>query len=337
MMLLNFAGTLPVAATDVAMKWDSLYIFLVWLSVFFFILVVGGMLYFSYKYRASERPKPKYIHGHVPLEIVWTIVPTILLLVIFAWGYVVYKAQITAPTDAMEVRVIAKQWLWQFQYEDGRSTIGELFVPVNKPVKLIMTSTDVLHSLFIPNFRIKQDVVPGMYTTVWFETSVPGRHQIFCTEYCGTAHSGMLAEAKVLTPEQWTQWMNDVKPGPMEYIGIQSSMAKVDAADMKKEGSFAGGTLADQGKELLSSKGCIACHQDGGTSKLAPMLKGIYGTEEEMVDGSKVKVDDNYIRESIENPNAKVIKGYNPIMPSFKGILKAEEINAIISYTKGGK
>jgi cytochrome c oxidase subunit 2 len=179
----------PMDGSDVAVLWDHLYGFLVGLSVFFFILVVGGMLYFVWKYRDKPGAKAKYIVDNHKLEIIWTIIPTILLLVIFAWGYSVYKSMIDAPSGAMEVRVVGKQWLWQFQYDDGRMSVGELIVPVNKPVKLIMSSEDVLHSFFVPNFRIKQDVVPGIYTTAWFEAKVTGVHHIFCTEYCGAPSS----------------------------------------------------------------------------------------------------------------------------------------------------
>lgn len=197
---------LPLQATDIAVKWDQLYMFLVWISVFFFVLVVGGMLYFVYKYKQRPGLKAKYITGNVPLEVVWTAVPLVLLMVIFGWGYYVYNEMTRAPSNAYEIRVVGKQWLWQFQYEDGRTTVNELYVPVNKPVKLLMTSTDVLHSFFIPNFRVKQDVVPGMFTTVWFEATISGKHQIYCTEYCGTSHSLMLAKAIVLEPGQWEDW-----------------------------------------------------------------------------------------------------------------------------------
>lgn len=203
------AGTsshLPLQGSDIAESWDKLYLFLVWLSVFFFILVCGLMLYFVIKYRNRPGLKAKYITGNVPIEIVWTAIPLILLMVIFGWGYIVYRDMTHAPVGAYDVKVVGKQWLWQFQYEDGRTTINELYVPIATPIKLTMTSTDVLHSFFIPNFRVKSDIVPGMYTSVWFEANVPGKHQVFCTEYCGASHSLMLAKINVLTKEQWEQW-----------------------------------------------------------------------------------------------------------------------------------
>ena len=213
------SGHLPLQGSEVAVKWDALYMFLVWLSVFFFILVVGGMMYFVFKYKQRPGLKAKYITGNVPIEIVWTAVPFVLLMVIFGWGYYVYTEMTRIPQDAYEIRVVGKQWLWQFQYDDGRTTTNELYVPVNKPVKLLMTSTDVLHSFFVPNFRVKSDVVPGMFTTVWFEANVPGKHQIFCTEYCGTSHSLMLAKVLALEPAQWEAWKAGKKIGDIPEAG----------------------------------------------------------------------------------------------------------------------
>lgn len=334
-----FNGTqiagLPIQATDVAAKWDSLYLFLLGLSAFFFVIVVGGMLVFAYKYRQSASPKSKYIVDNHFLEAFWTVIPTVLLMVIFAWGWSVYKSMVQAPSDAYEVRVIAKQWLWQFQYDDGRTTIGELYVPVNKPVKLVMTSDDVIHSFFVPNFRIKQDVVPGMYTSVWFEANIPGQHQVFCTEYCGTSHSGMLAKIFALDEVQWKAFKKGEKITGLPNVGV-GGMAMPVSESAKLE-SKALSPLALQGKTLMQAKGCVACHSDDGTIKVGPSMKGIYGHDVELVDGTKVKVDDNYLRESMENPAAKVVKGFSPVMPTFKGLLKEEDLNAIITYIKSLK
>ena len=318
------AGGLPMQGSDVAVMWDHLYNFLLWLSVFFFILVVGGMIYFAVAYRASSGAKPRYITGDHTIEIVWTIVPTILLMVIFAWGWNVYKAMITPPIDAMEIRVIGKQWLWQFQYDDGRSTIGELYVPAGKPIKLIMSSEDVIHSFFIPDFRVKQDVVPGMYSSVWFESKVPGKHQVYCAEYCGASHSLMLAKVYALSPEDWTAWKKGktiAKAGEPAASPASAQLA----------------SLPEQGKKLVAAKGCIACHSDDGTTKIGPTYKGLYMSDVELADGSKVKADDNYIRESIVKPQAKIVKGFNPIMPTFQGLVTETEMNSIIAYIKSLK
>lgn len=327
---------LPLQGTDVAVAWDSLYWFLFWLSVFFFVLVIGGMLYFVFAYKAKEGRKPKYIVDHHALEAFWTIVPTILLLAIFAWGWNVYKKMVQPPTDAMEVRVIGKQWLWTFQYEDGRTEASKLVVPLGKPVKLLMSSQDVIHSFFIPNFRVKQDVVPGMYTTVWFEPKVAGEHQVFCTEYCGTSHSGMLAKVEVLEPAQYELW----KAGkPYQLTGVKTpSSDLLAAASAHERAESAHLPLAEQGAKLVQSKGCVACHSTDGTSKIGPSYKGIFGKEVELADGSKAMVDENYIRESIEKPQAKIVKGFNPVMPPYtKEMIGEEDLNAIVAYIKSLK
>jgi cytochrome c oxidase subunit 2 len=329
-----FNGDLPLQATDVAARWDNLYNFLVWLSVFFCVLVVGGMVYFAFKYKARPGVKPKYITGNHLLEAVWIVIPTVLLMVIFGWGYSVYQSMTQAPLDAYEVRVIGKQWLWQFQYDNGRTTIGELYVPMNRPVKLIMTSEDVLHSFFIPNFRVKQDVVPGMYTSVWFEAKMPGKHQVFCTEYCGTSHSGMLAQVIALDDKQWADWNAGKKLGAIPVAGRELT-------DAERAAAASGGDkmvpLAEQGKALFTTKTCVTCHSVDGSPKVGPTLKGVFGSKVELADGSTVTADENYIRESIEKPNAKVVKGSQPVMPTFQGLINETELNALIAYIKSLK
>lgn len=326
-----FNGDLPYQATEAAARWDSLYNFLFWLSVFFFILVVGGMIVFAIRYKASSGAKPKYITGSHILEAIFITIPTVLLLVIFGWGYSVYRSMTQTPSNAMEIKVIGKQWLWQFQYEDGKTTIGEVFVPIHKPVKFIMTSDDVIHSMFIPNFRVKQDVVPGMYTSVWFQATMPGKHQIFCTEYCGGAHSQMLGKVIVLTDEQWKNWKAGKKLGPIPTAGL--TVAEAEAAEQPTQTM----SLAGQGKKLFQDKGCTACHSVDGAQGVGPTLKGVFGHEVELADGSKAMADENYMRESIEKPAAKVVKGFQPVMPPFQGLLTETEMNAMISYIQSLK
>ena len=335
MFNLAFAGTLPIQGTDVAVSWDSLYNFLVWLSVFFFVLVVGAMFKFAYDYKWKAGRKVTAITGSHKLEAIFVSIPTILLLIIFGWGYSVYRTQISSPTDAMEIRVIAKQWLFQFQYENGKSTVGQVFVPVNKPVKLVMTSDDVLHSFFIPNFRVKQDIVPGMYSSVWFEAKVPGKHQVFCTEYCGTSHSGMLAKVVALTEQQWKDWNAGKELGPIPDAGRELTQADIDAA--KKQTLVSTGTLSEQGKVHYETKGCTACHSVDGSAKVGPSFKGLYGAKVELADGATVTADESYLKESIEMPNKRVVKGFAPSMPTFQGVLKETEINALIAYIKSLK
>ena len=346
-----YAWGLPLAASDVARSWDSLWNFVLGASIFFFILIVGGMLYLAIKYRARPGGRAKYITGNVPIEVVWTAVPTILLLLIFAWGFVVYNSMTRPASDAMEIRVVAKQWLWQFQYPDtGKITINNVYIPVNKPVKFIMSSEDVLHSFFVPNMRTKQDVVPGMYSSVWFEPTVAGRHQILCTQYCGTSHSQMLANLWVLTPEQWEDWKHGKKMEGIPNAGetvAQVSLEDGKASSRRSASAFDDHlplaaaaplqSLAGQGLEVSRVKGCVACHSSDGTTKIGPSYKGLFGSQVELADGSTVTADENYLRESMEDPNAKVVKGFSPTMPPFKGLITETEMNALIAYIKSVK
>lgn len=329
--LRSLFGTLPIVGSDVAYRWDTLYLFLTAVSAFFFVLVIGLMVYFVVKYRAGSGGQTKPIRDHHVLEITWTLVPTLLLLVIFAWGYLVYREMIQAPVNSMEVRVIGKQWSWSFQYDDGKVS-PDLVVPINEPVKLIMSSDDVLHSMFIPNFRIKQDVVPGMYTTVWFEPTVTGKHEIYCAEYCGAAHSQMLSSVYVLSADEWARWKNG------EDVLSQNLNTGTPTSAASTGTQAAGGSLVDQGAQLYRTKGCVACHSIDGATVIGPSFKGIWGHDVELTDGSKVKVDENYVRESIENPEAKKVKGFETmVMPPFKGQITEPEMNALIAFIKSHK
>lgn len=338
-----FAGHLPIVGSDIALQWDNLYYFLIWLSLIFFIIVVGGMIYFAIAYRKREGAKTKYITGHHLLEGIWIFVPTVLLMVIFIWGYIVYHRMVQPPSDALEIKVVGKQWTWTFQYEDGRITVGKVYVPIYKPVKLVMSSEDVLHSFFIPNFRVKQDVVPGMYTSVWFNANEPGRHQVYCAEYCGAEHSGMLADVIVLNDAQYEEWMKGKEPA--EQIPVAGFVSQIkDTQDKRRvqsalnSGDLIVGVkkvgLADQGQRLIQTRGCVACHSLDGAKKIGPTLKGLFEHEVQLDSGQKVKADVNYLRESIENPNAKIVKGYLPSMPTFQGTMSDTELNAVIAYIK---
>jgi cytochrome c oxidase subunit 2 len=324
MNLRGLFGSLPLEGTSIARSWDDLYVFLVGLSVFFFVLVVGGMLWFAWKYRDRAGHKSEFVTGHFRLEIIWTVVPTVMLLGIFGWGWMVYKKMIQAPGDAMTVRVLGKQWLWNFQYDDGRVLTNELYVPVNRPVRLLMTSEDVLHSFFIPNFRVKSDVVPGMYTQVWFEAKVAGSHQVFCAEYCGAAHSDMMAKIHVLEPAAWEAF----RRGHTPVLAQQTGAATGNAQPL---------SLAEQGKKLTQLKGCVACHTEDGTTRIGPSYKGLFGSKVEFADGSTAVADENYIRASIENPQAKIVKGFPSSMPTYKGLLSDSEVNAVVEYIKSVK
>ncbi len=301
---------LPLQGTAVAGRWDSLFLFMLWLAAIMFVLVVGSMLAFVWKYRHKASDRTTYITGSHVLEAIWIIVPTVMLLGIFVWGYSVYRGMTQAPRDAVEIRVLGKQWVWSFQYDNGRTSIGEIYVPVHRPTKLIMTSEDVLHSFFIPNFRVKQDVVPGMYSSVWFKPTVIGTHQVFCAEYCGTSHSGMLAKIHVLSEADWEDWNEGKSPKAF------------------------GDSLVEQGRKLHETKGCVTCHTADGTAKLGPSHKGLFGSKVELEDGTFVIADENYIRGKIENPRGSTKRGFTQMMPTFQGLVTETEMNALIAYVK---
>lgn len=337
----GLGGSLPIAASEVAHSWDLLYYFLFAICGFFFVLVCGAMIVFAIRYRAKPGIQASYITHNDKLEIVWTIIPTILVMIIFVWGWIVYSGMgLNRPTDAMEVKVLAKQWNWTFQYDDGRTMMGEFVVPVNKPVKLVMTSNikDVLHSFFLPNFRLKKDVVPGMFTSLWIKPTIIGTHQVFCAEYCGTDHSNMLAKMHVVSDEDWQKWRwgGTVAFGP--NIGIVGDPIVETSVPLAGTAGKSNVMLADEGKKLTQTKGCIACHSDDGSARIGPSYKGIFGHEVELVGGVKVVVDENYIRESVMTPQAKIVKGFETmIMPPYAGQISDSEMIAIIEYIKSVK
>lgn len=324
-----YAGTIALPqASNHAHLVDNIHDFLFWISVFFQIVVTVGMLYFLVKFHKSKKGrKTEYILGSHLLETIWTVGPLLLMLGIFVWGYWGYLKMREPVANAYEVNVIGRKWMWNFQYANGKSTLNELYLPKDRDVKLIMTSEDVIHSFFIPNFRIKQDVVPGMYTSISFRALIAGEHPVYCTEYCGAGHSDMLAKVVVLEQADFDNWLLSGKlPKGSSGVAMAASGAPAPAK-----------SLADKGKDLFQNKGCFACHSVDGTPKVGPSLKGIWGKTEEMADGSKITVDENYVRESLNEPNKKVVKGFAPSMPTFKGLMSDEEINSMIAYIKSLK
>ncbi len=301
---------LPPAASRIALLWDDLFYFLTTVSLLFFIPLILTIVYFVYKYHHKKRPEAAYIHGNTPLEILWTVVPTILVMVIFTWGWFIYKKMNRPPKDAIEIRVTGEQWRWVFNYENGKEDYNILRVPMGRRIKLIMTSDDVIHSLFIPDFRRKSDVVPGLYSSVWFETEKIGEHRIYCSEYCGGSHSQMLATLKVVSQDDWDKWYH-----------------------VKKEGAQ---TPEGRGEEHTNRYGCTACHSNDGSPRQGPSFKAIWGKTETLADGSKVIIDERYIRNKILNPNGTPeVKGYQRgLMPPFQGLIKEGEILDIIAYIK---
>lgn len=323
-----YAGTviqLPKAST-VAARIDSVADLVFIVSVFFFIAVVSVLLYFAWKYHRSKKGRltGSIVDNH-KLETVWTVIPLIFMLGIFAWGFKVYFDLREERKDALEINVIGRQWMWNYEYTNGRKSMNDLYVPIRRPVRLLMTSEDVLHSYFVPNFRLKQDVIPGQYTYIAFEATLLGKHPVYCAEFCGTSHSDMLGNVYVLEPKDFDTWF--------ETGRLPANLAKLSAPIAQT----APKSLADKGREVFNSKGCFACHSVDGSKKVGPSLKGIFGTEEEMASGVKVKADENYLRESLMEPQAKIVKGFAPSMPTFKGLLNDEEVNALIAYVKSLK
>jgi cytochrome c oxidase subunit 2 len=302
---------LPDQGSTHAPAVDGLYMFIFWLSVFFFVLIAGLIGWFVLRYRRrSELDRTPNITHHLGLELTWSIIPLFLCLLVFFWGFKDYMTATVAPGNAMEINVVGEKWIWTFEYPDGMRSLGELYVPVSRDVKLIMMSKDVLHSFYVPGFRIKMDVLPNRYTEQWFRSDIPGEYQVQCTEYCGKGHSQMNAKIVVMTPEEYEDYLEN---GPKNL------------RDMP---------LVELGKLLYETRGCVTCHSLDGTRGQGPSWKGIYGQEHKMTDGRSIKVDENYIRTSILQPQAAIVQGYEGIMPTYQGLLRDREILALIEFIK---
>jgi cytochrome c oxidase subunit II len=284
-----------------------LYFFLVAVSGVMTILIFAAIVLFAFKYHRKRNPRATQIEGSTRLELTWSILPFLIMLVMFWWGADLYFAYAQPPKDAMEIFVTGKQWMWKIQYPDGGREIDELHVPVNVPVKLTMASEDVIHSFSIPAFRVKHDVVPGHYDTIWFTATKPGRYHLFCTEYCGNLHSGMVGWVDVLDKGDYDNWQSGV--------GRQ-------------------GTLAELGQQMYEQHGCSTCHLLDQQGR-GPNLRGLYNKPVYLRDGRIVIADDAYIRESILDPNAKIVASFEPdIMPVFKGQISEEGIIQLIAFIK---
>jgi cytochrome c oxidase subunit 2 len=285
---------LPKQASNFAERVDAHFFYIVAISFFFTILIYLLVFYFAIKFRRrseSERPLP--IHGSTPLELLWTGIPLVLALSIFFWGAKIYYDMLKMPDDAMPVYVVGKQWMWKIQHPQGQREINELHVPVGRKVRLIMTSEDVIHSFYIPAFRVKKDVLPGRYTELWFEPTAVGEYHLFCAEYCGTKHAGMGGRVVVMEPADYEAWLT---------------------------GAPQGETLEQAGARLYRQFNCNTCH-DAGPASRGPQLQNILGKQVKLRDGSTITVDEAYLRESILQPNAKIVAGYEPVMPTYQGLV----------------
>jgi cytochrome c oxidase subunit 2 len=308
------AYALSEAASRSAGQIDAVFIFIAAVSLFFFLLVEGLLIYFAVRYRrkkASEDRATSDVTSNLVLEVVWVLIPSLVVIAFFAYGYVVYRNVTTEAPGSSEINVVAQQFSYEFKYPDGRSEVGELRVPAGRPVKLIMTSKDVLHGFFLPDFRLKQDIVPGRYTYLYLHPDKEGTYDIFCTQYCGVGHSTMRGKLVVMPPGAYAQW-----------------------ASASAEAARAVLPLSGKGKALLEKSGCLGCHSIDGSPKIGPTFKGLFGREVHLEGAREVHADEEYIRESIYDPGAKVVKGFSNIMPTFKGRLSGDDVTAIIAYLK---
>jgi cytochrome c oxidase subunit 2 len=301
---------MPSQSSTIASRVDFVWDFILWISVFFFVLITVLMLVFLVKYRGNRGEGAKGSLNHnTTLELTWTIIPTLIVVAIFWLGFEVYLDMATPPSNAFEVQVTGQKWKWLFTYPNGHVDEA-LHVPVDQDVVLTMTSEDVLHSFYIPAMRVKKDVVPGRYTKLWFNANTAGEYQVFCTEYCGTDHSQMLADLVVHEPGGYEIWMADAS-------NIHGKYSPVEAGEI-----------------LYKRFGCNACHSLDGINGIGPTWKNAFGKEEVMVDGTRVVVDENYIRSSILYPQEQQVAGYDPVMPTYRGRLKDQDITAIIEFIK---
>lgn len=299
---------MPPQASTLAPQSDAVFYFIYWVAVFFFVLIVALMLLFvlRYRQRVAGAPAPAGATHNTALELTWSSIPLVLVVLMFYFGFRGFMNLANPPAGAMDVRVLGQKWSWAFTYPNGHVDT-ELHVPVSTPVRLILESQDVIHSFFIPAFRIKKDAVPGRYNKLWFEATKPGEYLALCAEYCGTSHSDMLARVVVHPPGMFEQWM-------------------AEAAD-----PFRTKTPVQVGADLVVKR-CATCHSIDGSAGTGPTFKDVYEHEVRLKDGSTVVVDDNYIRESILYPQAKIVAGFDPVMPTFKGQLTDRQITAIIEY-----
>lgn len=307
-----FDFMLPEAKSPTADSTDAVFHFINEVSLILLVGITFTIIYFAIKYRRkSEDDKTPLITHNLPLEITWTVIPLLIVLGLFSWGYSGFLNQRSIPDDAYEIKASAFKWGWNFEYANGAVSPAELHVPAGKPVKLIMQSRDVIHSFFVPDYRIKMDVLPNRYTYVWFNALEPGESQIFCAEYCGTSHSEMLAKVIAHDPDDFDTWLEN----------------------SATSGSF--DDPAEHGESLVTINGCMACHTTDGSDGIGPTFKDLWGSKVTLTNGSTVEADENYIRESILEPQAKIVKGFELVpMTSFKGILDDNEIDSIIEYIK---
>jgi cytochrome c oxidase subunit II len=297
----------PQQASTLAADVDALYFFILAVTAFVAILVTVVVIFFAAKYSTSDPMKVgARIHGSIPLELAWSIIPFLISIVIFVWSANVFFDLQRPPDQTLEIYATGKRWMWKFQHLDGQNEINELHVPAGRPIKVTFTSEDVLHSMFFPAFRTKADAIPGRYSTVWFTPTIVGEHHLFCAEYCGTNHSGMVGKVIVMEPTAYEAWLT---------------------------GNVVGRSLVSRGEQLFSDLACNTCHLSDGRGR-GPSLTNKFGAAERLATGATVAVDEGYVRESILMPQAKLVDGYQPLMPTFQGLVSEENVMALVEYVK---
>jgi cytochrome c oxidase subunit 2 len=306
---------MPMANSTIAGEVDALFYFILYASIIIFAIVIAVTAYFLVRYRRKGKNElTSGVDHNLKLEIFWTVVPTILVFIVFYWGFNTFLKMHVAPKDAIEIKTTGQKWFWTFDYPNGAKGVNELIVPLNQPVKLLLSSTDVIHSFFVPEFRVKMDAVPNRYTVAWFEATEVGEYTIFCTEYCGKGHSEMLGKVTVLPNVLYEKWLAESQEDIPEGMSLEEAGAK-----------------------LYMSRACNTCHSIDGSVGVAPSFKSIFGSTEKLKDGNSLTVDENYLRKSILNPQAQVVLGYAPVMPTYQNVLSDRQIDALIAYIKSLK
>lgn len=297
---------IPPEASKMASDMDALLFFMTLVSLFGLTVVIILVATFSSMYARHRHPVAEQIEGSTLLEATWTIIPLGLFLIMFVWGAVIYFRAFTPPPNAMKIYVVGKQWMWKAEHPGGQHEINSLHVPTGKPVELILISQDVFHSFSVPAFRVKREAIPGRYNTVWFEATATGTYHLFCTQYCGTAHSAMIGDVIVQTPEDYKKWLDE---------------------------STSGMSLAQNGERIFASLSCAACHNNRPDAR-GPNLANVYGSKLALANGATVIVDDEFLRNAILNPSQHITEGFAPIMPTYQGQISEEGVISLIEFIK---
>jgi cytochrome c oxidase subunit 2 len=305
--MLSGLPLLPIQASTYASEVDNLYLFVTAVTAFFAIIVVVLVLYFAIKYRDDTGLKVGApITGSIPLEIGWSLLPFVVSMAIFVWATMVFFHAVRPPDQTLEVYSTGKRWMWRFQHIDGQREINQLHVPVGRAVKVTFTSEDVLHDLYIPAFRVKADAIPGRYSSIWFKATKTGEYHLFCAEYCGTRHSGMIGTVYVMEPDEYQAWLS---------------------------GGGLTGSMSARGEQLFQQLACSTCHLTDGTGR-GPSLAGVFGSPVKLSNGQTRQADESYVRESILTPQMRLVNGYQPIMPTFQGLVNEDQLLSLIEYVK---